>query len=100
MILYSVLTSLLALTGTCLFFSVKRNIALYEKLEEVSERIESSIDLLEEQYSIIESKLKIEVFSDEPVVRDLVEDMKIAKNSVLKVAQLLDETLILENETQ
>lgn len=66
---------------------------MFEKLEEVSESLSQSLDVLEEQIEIISKKTKIEVFSDEPVVRELIEDMIIAQNSVLKVAKVLDKTL-------
>lgn len=83
-------------TSIGLFLSLQKNISLMEKLEEVGQAIEKSIDILEEQHQIIEEKTKIEVFSDEPVVRELVKDMTIAKNSVLEVAKILDDSLIEE----
>jgi len=84
------------ITSALLVLSVKKNIELVEKLENLSESIEESIDVLQEQYEIIEKKTKIEVFSDEPVVRELIEDMRIAKNSVIKAAKILDDSLELD----
>jgi hypothetical protein len=84
------------ITSALLVLSVKKNIELVERLENLSESIEESIDVLQEQYEVIEKKTKIEVFSDEPVVRELIEDMRIAKNSVIKAAKILDDSLELD----
>lgn len=84
--------------GSCLAFSLKKNIEFMEKLEELSELIYNCVDVLEEQHKLIEEKTKIEVFSDEPVVKNLVEDMRTAKNSVLSVAKVLDESIKLIEE--
>lgn len=78
--------------------SLKKNLEFMDKLEELSEVVYNCVDVLEEQHKIIEEKTKIEVFSDEPIVKDLVEDMKIAKNSVLKVAKVLDASVELIEE--
>jgi hypothetical protein len=64
-----------------------------DKLEELSEVVYNCVDVLEQQHRTIEEKTKIEVFSDEPIIKDLVEDMKIARNSVLKVAKVLDTSI-------
>ena len=84
--------SLLA-TGSALAVSLQRNIAYVEKIDEITEGIQTALDVLDEQYQSIEKKTKIEVFSDEPVVRNLVQDIVSARNSILAVARLLDETI-------
>lgn len=87
------LTLTLLSTSAVAFFSVRKNIELFEKLEDVSLSLSETLDILEEQIEAMDKKTKIEVFSDEPVVKELIQDMVIAKNSVLKVAKVLDETL-------
>jgi hypothetical protein len=87
------LSGLLVGSLTGLYVSVKKNIELLEKIEEFQEAVEVCLDSLELQHQIIESKTKIELFSDEPVVRSLVQDIAIAKMSVLEVAKVLDETI-------
>ena len=62
-----------------------------DKLEEIDESIQEVLDILEVQYQIINQKTKIEVFSDEPVVRNLVQDITNARNAVLKSAKILDD---------
>lgn len=87
------LSTLLLISCTALFFSVKKNLEFMEKIESVSQSVYECLDVLEEQHKLIEEKTKIEVFSDEPIIKNLVEDMKIAKISVARVAVALDETI-------
>lgn len=86
------------IVSSFLALSLKKNLEFMEKLEDLSEVVYNCIDVLEEQHKTIEEKTKIEVFSDEPIVKDLVEDMRIARNSVLKVAKVLDESIELIEE--
>ncbi len=79
--------------SSCLVLSLKKNLEFMDKLEELSEVVYNCVDVLEQQHRTIEEKTKIEVFSDEPIIKDLVEDMKIARNSVLKVAKVLDTSI-------
>ena len=90
----SLILSLLLVTSTsALYVSARKNIELMEKIEEFQDAVDVCLDTLEAQYQTIESKTKIELFSDEPVVRALVQDIAIAKMSVLEVAKVLDETI-------
>ncbi len=73
-----------------LFISLRKNIELSDRIEEIENSIEVAIHILNEQYVKIEEKSKIELFSDEQIVRDLVDDISIAKESVLKVSRFLD----------
>ena len=86
-------------SSSLLFFSVKRNMEYMEKLDEIEESLQQSIEILEVQYQTIAQKTKIEVFSDEPLIRDLVRDISVAKNAVLHVAKLLDDSIIV-SETE
>lgn len=65
-----------------------------EKIEEVASSIQEAIDVLEEQYQIIDKKSKIELFSDEPLVKELVNDISVAKNAIMKTAKILDGVLV------
>lgn len=80
-------------TSAALAISLKKNIEYMEKLEEVGQSLQMSIDLLEIQYEKLNKKSKIELFSDEPVVRDLVIDIAEAKEAVIVTARLLDGVL-------
>lgn len=71
-----------------------------EKIEEVGEAIQMSIDMLEEQYQIIDKKSKIELFTDEPLVRELVNDIVTAKIAIMKSAKILDGVLRVDEELE
>jgi len=77
--------------------SVMRNIQYMERIDEIEESLQAAIEILDEQYKIIDKKTKIEVFSDEPIIRELVRDITVARNSVLGVAKLLDDTINIES---
>lgn len=82
MIFTSLVCLLFVSSAGALYWSLKKNIEYMERLESVGDLIRSSIEVLEAQRDKIEQKSKIEVFSDEPVVRELIQDIAIAKVSV------------------
>ena len=73
--------------------SVKRNMEMMEKLDDVSDAIDVCIEELSLRQESISAKLKMDVFSDEPVVKDLVLDMKEAKALLSRVKRVLDDSL-------
>ena len=79
------ITSLCSIIG--LYYSVKKNIQLYEELESINTQIDSSVEELDYLYKKIDKKSKIELFSDEPMIRELVEDMKQAKKIVMSITE-------------
>ena len=98
--LTTILCLSLLVSVSALVVSLQRNIVYMEKIDEITVGIQSALDVLDEQYQSIDKKTKIEVFSDEPVVRNLVQDLVQARNSVLIVARLLDETVEFAAETE
>jgi PIN domain nuclease of toxin-antitoxin system len=82
------------LIASFLAISLKKNIELMEKIDEIQEALENSLEILEIQSKKIEQKAKLEVFSDEPVVRNLIKDIIESKNAVVRVAKLLDDSMI------
>jgi hypothetical protein len=93
-LIFEIVASLVIFTtSAALAISLKKNIEYMEKLEEVGQSLQMSIDLLEIQYEKLNKKSKIELFSDEPVVRDLVIDIAEAKEAVIVTARLLDGVL-------
>lgn len=69
-----------------LFYSLKKNIELMEQLDEVKDQVEESLDVLDFVYGRIYDKSQIEVLSDEPLVRELLQDIKAAKDTMIIVA--------------
>lgn len=68
---------------------VQRNLQLVDKLEELGEQVDESLDILNESYSKIDRATKLEVLSDEPVIVGVLKDVKKARDAVLIVANKL-----------
>ena len=71
---------------TFLIFSIKKNLELNEQLEDVTGQIEESLDILDEYYARIDKKTKIEMFSDEPIIKELVADIGASRDAILLIA--------------
>lgn len=81
-----------------LFFSLRLNLKNRDKLTEISERIEESLDILDVCYQRAASRAELEVFSDEPIIKELINDIRTSKDAILLVANLLIEPMNEENE--
>jgi len=68
-----------------------------ERIEEMIDSLQSVYDVLVDQHSKIEAKTKIEIFSDEPIIRDLISDISLAKDSVKLCSEIIN-SLIIESE--
>lgn len=71
---------LLLATNVCtaygLWMSVRKAMALIEKIEEVEDFLEKCYLSISRAHQVFEEKSKIDVFSDEPIVKELVAEMK------------------------
>lgn len=65
---------------------VKKNLALNDQREELVDQIEESLDMLETCYQRLLHHSDIPVLSDEPIIREVVSDIKRARNTVLAIA--------------
>lgn len=88
-------------------FMTRRALFLNDTLENITSELRKNLDVLKVVYKNVEHKSKLEVFFNEPVVRDLLEDIKAAKNVtfvVLNTAkQFIEEQgeeLTLEDQTE
>ena len=72
-----------------LYYSVKRNFELIDLLEETNEQIDKAVETLDHCYKRIDKKAKLELFSNEPAVRELVEDMKMSRSAILLISEKL-----------
>lgn len=72
-----------------LYRSINKNLELIENLEELSTQIEESLDILDSCYKNIHKKSELEIFIDEPVVKDLINDINNTKDAVLLIANKL-----------
>ena len=88
---------LIILLSIVLYFSIKKNFELFDKVQQIEDTVQVCMGVIDGQIEKMEEKTKIEVFSDEPIIRELIKDMVTAKESVVAVSKLLDE-LIEEQE--
>jgi hypothetical protein len=72
-----------------LYVSIKKNLEMLDRLDAVGLQIEECVETLDECHQKIDLKSKMEVFSDEHVVKELLQDMKDAKSSIYLVAKKL-----------
>lgn len=84
------LTAVILLLGYLLYISTKKNLELMEMIDDVDEKVENCLDVLDACHQSFDLKLKMEVFTDEPVVKDLIQDIKNAKESVYLIAKSLN----------
>tara|TARA_Y100000310_G_C20484008_1_gene716045 strand:+ start:594 stop:908 length:315 start_codon:yes stop_codon:yes gene_type:complete len=70
-----------------LYFNVKHGILIIK----LTESIESALDILDEKYSSISKVLEIPLFYDSPQVKNVVEDIKNCRDSLLESAKVLTE---------
>jgi hypothetical protein len=90
------LTILCCALSTALYISVKRNFELLDTIEEYTDQISESLEEIDYYYSKIDKKSKLEIFLDEPVTRELVEDIKGTKKSIKKLAEKI--SILIEEE--
>lgn len=70
-------------------YVTRKNLALNDQKEDLVDKIEESLDTLDQCYSRLAHHADIPVLSDEPIIQDVVSDMKRARNAVLRVASLI-----------
>lgn len=90
MIFVAVFLALLCgISSTLLYFSIKKNLQFLEQQEEMLELLESSLQDLEICRKKIDKKVKMEVFSDDPIVKELIDDIKQARFTVAIILEKL-----------
>lgn len=65
---------------------VRQNLALSDQREDMVDQIEASLDLLDQVYRRFAHHVTVPVMSDEPIVHEVVHDLKLARNTILAVA--------------
>lgn len=94
-----VISILLVLSFVFNVVVIRKCLKLQNKLEELSEDIEESLDVLDASYFKI-SRVLSESFvaSDDPIVKQVLNDIKVGHDSLLFVANKLIQFDIEENE--
>lgn len=83
------LSCLLILASFGLYFSIKKNLQFIEYQEELLQLLEESNQELKICHSRINKKAKLELFSDDQMIKDLVDDMKQARQTVAIIIEKL-----------
>jgi hypothetical protein len=86
--------------STALFYSVRRNLQYLELAEISADSVEESLRELEYYYGKIDRKSKMDLFLDEPVTRELMEDIKGTKKAIKKIAEKFSVLIDEESEEQ
>ena len=83
---------LLILLGASIYYNIKHGLLLLG----IIERIEKSLDILDERYNSISEILNIPLFYDSPQIRKVLDDIKLCRDSILEVANTLVSVEIIE----
>ena len=84
LIICAILSILLSIS---VYFNIKHGLLIINLVES----IENSLDILDERYNSISKVLDIPIFYDSPQVKQVVEDIKNCRDSLLKTANELVE---------
>jgi len=68
--------------GSCLFISVNKNLDQQDSIDTIRDMMQESINHLNNVFIKVEAKTKLEVMSDDPIVRDLVNDIRDARDTL------------------
>lgn len=66
----------------------------------IQDAIEESLDVIDERYQSISKILEIPLFYDSPQIRQVVNDIKITRDSLLKVAKRFATVTVDETDDQ
>lgn len=83
------LIALITILLFCLVYVVVVAVRLNDKLDELANQLEESLDIIDSCYQRISKTSQIPVVSDEPVIQQLINDIKEIKNSILLIANKL-----------
>jgi hypothetical protein len=72
-----------------LCFSVYINFKLSKLIFSLEDQVEESLDILDENYQLLATAASHPVMSDEPVIKQVMADIKSARDAVLLIANKL-----------
>lgn len=101
MITWLVITALsiyAIIASIVLIISIRMNLDYSDKLQEIKEATEEALDVLNTFYQRAAARAELEVMSDEPVVRELVTDLKGSRDAILLVANIIVDPLQEDDE--
>lgn len=75
-----------AISLSIIYWLVRRQLALIDKLQDINDRVEESLDILDQSYARMSKLLETPVLFDDPVVVEMVDSAKSARDAILVVA--------------
>jgi len=73
------------ISGISLYFNFKHGLLILK----TTDLIENALDSLDERYESINKILEIPIFYDSPQIRQVLDDIELSRDSILKVANYL-----------
>lgn len=96
-----VILSMLVIFLTTMLVLVSQKCLLFqETLQATTEQIEESLDVINEIYEGAARRAEYDILLDEPVVRELVSDLKNTKKALLMIANKITSPFEEEIETE
>jgi len=83
-----------------LYRSVKKNLEWMEMFDSMTDDYKEVLETLDVLYKNVDKKSKLELFLDEPVTRELVDDIKETKKAIKKAAEKISVFIEEENEEE
>lgn len=80
------LTIIVLASAYALYRCIKRIEYLVNIIESMNTQVEESLDILNTCYGNIDRATKVDVLSDEPVIKDVLNDIRQSRNAILLVA--------------
>jgi len=81
------LTNVLLVAGFA--WLARRHLLALERLDEVNEKVEESLDVLDSSYNRLSRLLETPVLFDDPIVVEMLQSAKNARDSILVVANVI-----------
>lgn len=87
-IIFAVTFGLLFVGSSALLYrSTKNSLQMLDKFDELEEQLDLSLKLLTEKRKKIDEKTKMEVFFDDPVVKELLKDITECRDAVAQIIE-------------
>ena len=75
----------------CLYYIIRQNFHLNDKIDAIYHNVNNSLTLLDEYYNRAFKRSKLETFQNDPIIREHINDLKNMRNVILQIANMLIE---------
>lgn len=81
-----IVSVLLLLTIVGLIISIKHNLEMADKIDELGDQVEETLDVIDDCFQRIARVAEMPVATDDPIIQQLVSDIKYTKQALLLIA--------------